>query len=1039
MTANEPDQREKIRRAIAAQESLRAALSDAVVDATIGALRQALDALDASAADAEQRKQVTVLFADVSGFTAMSETMDPEDVRNTMNALWSRLDAAITGQGGRVDKHIGDAVMALFGAAAAREEDPENAVRAALRMQKELAEFSAALPRPLRMRIGIHCGPVLLGAVGSNAEFTAMGDTVNLASRLEHAAPVGGILISNDVVRQVWGDFDAKELEPLSVKGKKEPVQVYLVERARPRSFRRRREDIETAMVGRDSELKALQDALSVAREDMDAQMITLVGEAGVGKSRLLYEFDRWCEGQPDSPWYFMGRSSPQMEKVPYSLLRDILSFRFGILESDGAAVAREQLERGVAGFLPDDAHAVEKAHFIGQLIGLDFSESPHLKGILSDAAQIRDRALAYFEQLVAAAAAKRPVVILVEDAHWADERSLDALAHLFQSSAKLRLLAICVTRPALFERRPSWGEGQAYHRRVDLKPLSKVDIRRLVGGILEKLEPVPKQLKDIIVEESGGNPFYVEELIRMLCDEGVIVKSPDRWRVDESRLANFKVPSTLVGVLQTRLDGLPAAERQLIQRASVIGRTFWEGALERLDDGAPADRKALLESARAKEMIFRRESSAFTGSDEYVFKHALLRDVAYDSVLKRLRPQYHLQVAQWLAAAAAERTKEYAGLIAEHYEKAGSGEQAARYLEAAGVQSLRVSALREARSFFQHALDLLPASGGAELEPLRGALLLQLGEAHASMGEYPQARARYEESLASSRARGDSRGMAAAFNGLSGAARYQGDYGEAQRRGEEGLELARGIGDRDSIARSLLELAITFRFKGDLARAKTLNEESLALSTAADDRALMARGLHTLGTIEEFQGAYQEAKIHLQQSIALYREIGNRRGIAEAHNLLGIILTLLADHAEARRLFHEAIEINTDIGNIQGLAKVLDSVAYLEAITGEVKNSAQHCLKALSINKSLGTVPSMLTNLALLARLKSRGDEARAASLVGLILSHPSSNNEGKERAEFVLAELRARMPPAALESALRLGGSSPLADAAAEELLKA
>src|SRR6185312_4241437 len=455
----------------------------------------------------------------------------------------------------------------------AAEDDPERAVKAALAMQKELADFAASSGRPLKMRIGVNTGPVLLGAVGANAEFTAMGDAVNLASRLEHAAPVGGVLISHDVYRHVRGVFEVESLEPISVKGKKEPIQVYLVKKANPRTFRStsRGADIETPMIGREGELKILQDALRQAIEDRESQVVTVVGEAGLGKSRLLLEFDRWVELLPDRVWYFKGRASPSMINSPYGLLRDLFAYRFEILETDGADAVREKLERGVGGFLPGDSGAVEKAHFIGQLLGYDFSSSPHLKSVLGDARQMRERALVYVGQLFSEAASKQPVLLLFEDIHWADERSLEALAQVIAACPKLQLAAVFLARPALFERMPSWGEGRSNHQRVSLKPLSKLDSRRLVGEILRKVESVPADLRDMIVSNAEGNPFYVEELVKMLGEEGVIVQDGERLRVESGRLAELKVPPTLTGVLQARLDGLSAGERETLQRASVV------------------------------------------------------------------------------------------------------------------------------------------------------------------------------------------------------------------------------------------------------------------------------------------------------------------------------------------------------------------------------------------------------------------------------------------------------------------------------------
>ncbi|MBI1879683.1 MAG: AAA family ATPase, partial [Chloroflexi bacterium] len=401
---------EQLEQAIAALEAQRALLGDAVADVAIAPLREKLAALQTPSPSPhtrgmpqepteQQRKQVTVLFADVSGFTAMSETMDPEEVSATMNALWSRLDTAITANGGWIDKHIGDAVMALFGVPTVREDDPERAIRAALAMQAELRAFTGASEESpttpenapkLRMRIGINTGLALLGKVGTTGEYTAMGDAVNLASRLEHAAPVGGILISHDTYRHVRGVFDVLPLEPISVKGKTEPIQVYVVRAAKPRAFRiptRGVEGIETRTIGREAELQQLQEALFAAYNERKTHLVSIVAHAGVGKSRLLYEFHNWLELQPERIMLFKGRATQETTQLPYSLIRRVLAYRFDIQENDSAAVAREKLEQGMLKVMGADS--TEKIHFIGHLIGFDFSNSPYLQGILADARQV--------------------------------------------------------------------------------------------------------------------------------------------------------------------------------------------------------------------------------------------------------------------------------------------------------------------------------------------------------------------------------------------------------------------------------------------------------------------------------------------------------------------------------------------------------------------------------------------------------------------------------------------------------------------------
>jgi class 3 adenylate cyclase len=512
-------ERKQLEQAIATLEAQRAILGDAVVEASIAALREKLAVLEPEPTE-QRRKQVTVLFADVSGFTAMSETLDAEDVNEIMNALWEHLDRAITKHGGTIDKHIGDAVMALWGAETAHEDDPERAIRAALVMQAEVSDFGLRitdlaaklriqnLKPDIGMRIGINTGPVLLGQVGTIGEYTAIGDTVNTASRLEQAAPVGDILISHDTYRHVRGLFSVQALDPITVKGKAEPIEVYVVQQAKPRAFRlgtRGVEGIETRMIGREAELKQLQDALYTVMEDSQRQIMTIIGEAGVGKSRLLYEFDKWIELLPDTIHSFRGRASLEIQNLPYALIRDLFFFRFQIQDSDRANVVREKMERSIGEALGEacpeagrrDEQSQMKAHFIGQLLGFDFSDSPHLQGVLGDAKQLRDRALIYLSEFFQATTALAPTVIFLEDIHWADDSSLDVVNRLALTTPDQRLLIVCLARPTLFERRPHWGEGQtpwtgsgqAFHAWLELGPLSKGDSRRLVEEILQKVE----------------------------------------------------------------------------------------------------------------------------------------------------------------------------------------------------------------------------------------------------------------------------------------------------------------------------------------------------------------------------------------------------------------------------------------------------------------------------------------------------------------------------------------------------------------------
>jgi len=1069
-----PEQIIEIKNAIAALENQRAILGDAVVETALAPLRERLAALQATG-EAEQRKQITVLFADVSGFTAMSETLDAELVRDTMNALWQRLDAAITAQGGAIDKHIGDAIMALWGVAQAHEDDPECAIRAALAMQQEIHDFVGATlvaaqgahaAAPLQMRIGINTGPVMLGAVGTTAEFTAMGDTVNLASRLEHAAPIGGILISHETYRHVRGIFDVTPQPPLTVKGKREPIQTYVVQRAKPRAFRmatRGVEGIETRTVGREAELLALQNAL---RDAMDAahsqtRVLTIVGEAGVGKSRLLYEFENWLELLPDQILFFKGRGYPELTSTPYSVLRDLFRYRFDIRESDSAATVREKFEAGVTPYL--DA---ERAHLAGHLVGFDLAATTAVHNLLGSSS-FGTLALAYLTNYFRGVTAENEIVIFVEDVHWADSASLDFIAHLAAELPDCRLLIVCLARPSFFEHRPHWGEGQAAFARLDLEPLSKRASHALVDEILQKVEATPAALRDLIVDGTEGNPFYVEELIKMLIEDGVILRGDgaQRWRVELERLKQVRVPPTLTGVLQARLDSLPHAEKELLQRASVVGRQFWDMTVATLSEEQLDAIRSTLDAIRARELVFQRERSAFAEAHEYIFKHALLRDVTYETVLLKLRRVYHRQVAQWLQANCGERLNEYAGLIAEHYERAGETELAATWLRRAGETAFQTSALPQAIAAFRRALELLPESDWEG----RAALLVKMGDANTILSDYLTAKEQYQAGLAQARAAGNAKTTANALSGLSHVSIYMGAYEEARGQAEEALAVARAASEPASCALALAGLGRIAAIQGNLGTAIRFFEDSLALYQDTDDEDGLFRTLVRLGESFNAQGNLVEAIRCFEKALAICRRLGNRGGIALCLTQLGNILVHQGDYVTARRYYEDSLSINKELGLRRDIAKTLAGLGECYRFQGNYVMAAQYGEQALLLYRpewgrrvaaiglgnlghyatglgddgkarryfrealieaiAVGTWPNVLDVLVGVAGLRARaGQNMYAAELLGLVLGHPACQWDVVKTAEPVLAALRAVLPAEELQAAMQRGQSLDL-----------
>jgi ABC-type oligopeptide transport system substrate-binding subunit/class 3 adenylate cyclase len=708
-----------------------------------------------------ERRMVTILFSDVKGSTAIAEDLDPEDVLEIMDGAFDVLIEPVYRYEGTLARLMGDAVLAFFGAPIAHEDDPERAIRAALEITAEAQRYAEKLERErgitsFNVRVGINTGLVVVGEVGSDlrVEYTAMGDAINLASRMEQNAPPGGILISHDTYRHVRGVFDVLAQEPLVVKGKAGPVQTYLVQRAKPRAFRkpvRGVEGIETRMVGRDAELKHLQEAFYTAMEDGELQVVTISGEAGVGKSRLLYEFDTWSELLPEQFYYFKARAFPEMQNLPYGLIRDLVAFRFQIQDSAPAAGVREKLEDGVGLALGEDENSQAAAHLIGHLLGFEIGESTHLEAVQDDAQRMRDQALAHLVDYFKGMAGQLPVLILLEDLHWADDSSLDTLNHLSQALTGQPLMVVGAARPALFERRPHWGEGQPFHIRLELQSLSKWDSRRLVAEILQRVPEVPQVLRDLIVAGAEGNPFFIEELIKMLVEDGVIVKGEEEWRVAPDRLAGLRVPPTLTGVLQARVDRLPLEERAILQQASVVGRLFWDRAVARINESAEEgiDETEVVDSLsalRSREMVFQRENSAFADAQEYIFKHALLREVTYESVLKRVRRVYHGLVADWLLEQSGERVEEYTGLIADHLALAGRTAEAVEYLLQAGDRARGLYAHQEAIGAYERALTVLKAQDD---DGKAARTLMKLGLTHHNAFQYQRSRQAYEEGFA--------------------------------------------------------------------------------------------------------------------------------------------------------------------------------------------------------------------------------------------------------------------------------------------------
>jgi len=668
----------------------------------------------------EERRLATVLFADIQGFTTLSENLDFEDVSDLIKEIWERVDSIIESYGGYIDKHIGDAVMAVWGAPHAREDDAERAVSAALELQAALADYAAHSEREgaheLKMRVGINTGSVLAGYVGARGEYTVLGDAVNVASRLETTAQPGTVVISESTYQLVRGLFKLHHLDPLLVKGKTEPLIAFWVEEKliQPNRVRYRGGGgLETHMVEREAEMARLIELYQASRRSTTPTLVLVRGESGLGKSRLLLEFLNRLEVGERGVTLFSVRALEQASRAPYFVWKTLWQSRFGFSDNDPRDTARERFLRGVQslwGVRLGPVSSVEAAHVIGSLVGLEWEGSPFIHRLGNDPEAISKRAFELTRELFCRVCAASPTVLMFDDVHWADAGSLSLIEYLIAAESKsvsLPMMIVCGVRPGLLRSHRALSRSAEI---INLNPLPPTP------EVVAKAYPaLSKTRQDILIQlakRADGNPYYLEEMVKSLIGSHL--------SADDETLSNkleHQLPDSLHALLQARLDSLTPEARWVALLASVVGRAFWVGAvlaearqasgtgMLNLTDGKleGAVTQGLSELVRA-EIAFPRVGSLFSGEQEYIFKHSLLRDVAYELLPHKYRKQYHLAVARWLMT---YTSSDFISTVAEHLEKAGASGEAAQHYEQAAQYAQSRGALEEAGWMQTHAAEL--------------------------------------------------------------------------------------------------------------------------------------------------------------------------------------------------------------------------------------------------------------------------------------------------------------------------------------------
>jgi class 3 adenylate cyclase/tetratricopeptide (TPR) repeat protein len=812
-------------------------------------------------ARAEERKLVTVLFAELLGFRRTTGDLDAEDLRRVLEPFHARVARIVANHGGTLDKVMGAVALAVFGAPVAHEDDPERGIRSALKIRDAVGELDEADPHlSLSVRIGVNTGMAVVAAPGTGPQIgeAVTGDVVNTASRLQTAAGPGEILVGAQTHEATALVFDWGQHEPVRAKGKAEPLEVWTATSARGRQGVDARPDATSPFVGRRDEMALLQGAFRRAVAESTVQLVTITGEAGVGKSRLITELAEFAEEWPSLVRWRQGRSLPYGEGLSFWALGEIVKADAGILESDSPEDADAKLATSLEPYVSDPREREWLRSRLAPLAGIESAalEAP------------REELFNAWRRWYEALATDSPFVVVFEDLHWADDAMLAFVEHLVDWTVGLPLLVVCAARPELYDQHEAWGGGRRNSASIALPPLSTQETAMLIGALLDGAV-LPPLAQAALIDRCGGNPLYAEEFVRYLRDRGRLAAEQTRT-VD---VADVPMPTSIHLLIGARIDALPTTEKSVLQDAAVVGKVFWPGAVEAVS-GLPEDvvNRALNESVK-REFVRRVRTSSFEGQQEFSFNHMLVQEAAYEQIPRSSRANRHIAVARWIRAAAGDRVLDAAELLGHHYgqaleyiratdpERNVAGLEAATgfALMMAGDRGKRIDPARAVESF-RRARAVLPPD-----EPERRRALLEAAEAAEDAGRLPDSERMFDEAIQEYRAAEDVLGL-----------------GEALAR------RARSIQRHGLAARSLLEEAVSLLETqppgAELVRAYTRMAGHLYVS--GDNDAAIAWAEKALALADEL-GVDEESVLALQYRGAARGQGGDRGGLADLREAL--------------------------------------------------------------------------------------------------------------------------------------------------------
>ncbi len=898
----------------------------------------------------EARKIVSVLFVDMVGFTSDTERSDPEDVRVRLTEYHNSVRADVERYGGTVEKLIGDGVFAVFGVPVAHEDDPERAVRAALRIQESVAAIREG-GTDLNVRAAVTTGEAVI-QLGDDGGEGIIGDVVNTASRLEGVAQPGGVIVDTRTFTAARRVISFEPAEPVFVKGKEEPIAIWRAVEARSRLGGAMEEFDATPFLGRDRELAGMVDALARSSAERSMQLVTITGEPGVGKSRLIKEFFRYVDERPELTFWRQGRCLPYGEGITFWAIGEILKAHAGILDGESAEAAVDKWRTVVGDLFPDSSDAVWIERTLGPLVGLKVGAD--MGG--------REELFAAGRAFIEAVAERDPLILVIEDLHWADPALIDFLEQLLDWVTGSPVLLVTTARPELFAGYPAWGGGKRNAVTVALSPLSDALTAELLASLLPEGFNSPRDM-ELLVERCSGNPLYAIEFSRLAAEGG----SPE------------ELPASIEAVVAARLDLLSDEEKRFVQVASVIGKVFWSDAVEFLSPSGARDNARVLRSLTSREMIRPIRRSSMQGQHEFTFWHVLVRDVAYGQLTKAERARLHENTAAWLEASNTQRAADAAELVLHHLEQAIElgrlDSQERPELFAKAYQFSRAAASRSRHIDAERALKQLRHAVTYATDAVeRGAALVELASTAYNAGQLDEADEAANRAYVELESDGDRLGRAKASVEKGRVAWMRGDGAAAEEHSQRAVDLVEGMEPSVDVAAIYVGRASQLMLRGHLDEARELAELTVDMARKTGATREEAGALSIMGSVAQ---SHDPRGIEwLRQGLQINLDGGFTARALVGYNNLTSTLQWIEGPAVARKVIEEAIELAHQRGH-EG-AGIWSQLTLLEhlVLEGNLPAIAPICEGLLELDRARGG--SQITvgaeyHLAVLAFLEDR------------------------------------------------------------------